>query len=202
MSNSTRTARSGYSSMKRLFDIYIATIMLLLTGPVLLVVALAIMLDSPGPVLFRQVRLGQHGRPFGYLKFRTMVVHAAATATGPIFDLRADPRISRVGRFLRRTGIDELPALLNVLRGDMSIVGPRAALSLEAEHYSEIQRRRLELKPGLTGYWQVFGREAGAADFQKMVEMDLEYADKQSLALDLKILFRAFVVSLNRNAAY
>jgi lipopolysaccharide/colanic/teichoic acid biosynthesis glycosyltransferase len=103
---------------------------------------------------------------------------------------------------LRRTAIDELPAVLNVVRGDMSIVGPRAALPLEAAHYSEMQRRRLELKPGLTGYWQVFGREAGGTDFQRMVEMDLEYADKQSLMLDLKILLRTIVMALKSEAAY
>ena len=188
--------------MKRLFDILFAAGMLILLGPLLLVVALAIKLDSSGPILFRHVRLGRHGRPFGYLKFRTMLVHAAETATGPVFKLQADPRISRVGSFLRKTAIDELPILLNVLRGDMSIVGPRAALPLETERYSEIQRRRLDLKPGITGYWQVFGREAGATSFQRMVDMDLEYADKQSMVLDVRILLRTFAAALKRDAAY
>lgn len=202
MSNNARTASGGYTVIKRLFDISFAIVMLVLIAPVLLVVSLAIKLDSPGPILFRQVRLGQRGKPFGLLKFRTMVIEAPETPTGPVFVLRADPRISRVGRFLRMTALDELPTLLNVLRGDMSIVGPRAALPLEADRYSEIQRRRLELKPGITGYWQVFGREAGISDFQKMVEMDLEYADKQSLMLDLKILLCTIAVVLKSNAAY
>jgi lipopolysaccharide/colanic/teichoic acid biosynthesis glycosyltransferase len=201
MSQGPRTARR----MKRLFDILVAVGILILAAPVLLLVALAIKLDSPGPILFRQTRVGQHGRSIDYIKFRTMVVDALETGTAPMSKWRNDPRISRIGRFLRATSIDELPMLLNVLKGDMSIVGPRAALPLEADHYSELQRRRLELKPGITGYWQVFGREAGAAsatDFQKMVEMDLEYADKQSISLDLKILLRAFVVASRREAAY
>lgn len=202
MSESPRMARRGYGMMKRLFDILVASTMLVLTAPLFLVVAMAIKLDSLGPILVRQTRLGQQGRPFGYLKFRTMVTDAPETGTGPVFKLRQDPRISRIGRFLRRTAIDELPILFNVLRGDMSIVGPRAALPLEADHYSEVQRRRLELKPGITGYWQVFGREAGATDFQRMVEMDLEYAEKQSISLDFKILLRTFVVALRKNAAY
>jgi lipopolysaccharide/colanic/teichoic acid biosynthesis glycosyltransferase len=126
---------------------------------------------------------------------------AENTATGPVFKLRSDPRVSRVGRFLRKTSLDELPALLNVIRGSMSIVGPRAALPLEAEHYSEVQRKRLELKPGLTGYWQVFGRAQEANTLDKMVQMDLEYADKQSLLFDLKILIRTVAVGLTRNAA-
>jgi lipopolysaccharide/colanic/teichoic acid biosynthesis glycosyltransferase len=188
--------------MKRLLDIFIAAIYLLVSAPLFLVVALAIKLESPGPVFFRQIRLGRYGAPFKYLKFRTMVMDAEQSPTGPIFELRADPRISRVGRFLRITSIDELPALLNVLRGDMSLVGPRAALPLEAAHYSEMQRRRLELKPGLTGYWQAYGSKADRTDFQRMIEMDLEYSDKQSLMLDLKILLRTIVIVLKSEAAY
>lgn len=199
MSNSTHTTRSGYGSMKRLFDIFITTILVLVMAPVFLVAALAIKLESPGPVLYRQTRLGRHGAPFAIMKFRTMFVGAEQSATGPIFELSADPRTSRVGRFLRRTSMDELPQLLNVLRGDMSLVGPRPALPLELAHYSEMQRRRLELKPGITGYCQVFGR---GTDFQRMVEMDLEYVDKQSLMLDLNILLHTIVVVLKSEAAY
>ncbi|MCK9194588.1 MAG: sugar transferase [Nevskia sp.] len=169
--------------------------------PTLLFIMLAVKLEGPGPVLYSQMRLGRHGKAFRYLKFRTMKHDAENTATGPVFKLRSDPRVSRVGRFLRKTSLDELPALLNVIRGSMSIVGPRAALPLEAEHYSEVQRKRLELKPGLTGYWQVFGRAQEANTLDKMVQMDLEYADKQSLLFDLKILIRTVAVGLTRNAA-
>ena len=201
MNNNPRT-RSRYGLMKRIFDIFIASIMLVLVLPMLLLVALAIKLESPGPVLFWQERLGRHGKPFKYLKFRTMKLHSEQAATGPVFQLRSDPRISRVGRFLRMTAVDELPTLINVLLGDMSIVGPRAALPLEAARYSDTQKRRLELRPGLTGYWQVFGREAGATDLDRMVQMDIEYAEKQSLLLDLRILFRTFRIALTSKAAY
>jgi len=195
--------RSRYGLMKRIFDMFVASIMLVLVSPMLLLVALVIKLESrPGPVLFWHERLGRHGKPFKYLKFRTMKLNSEQAATGPVFQLRSDPRISRVGRFLRMTAIDEIPALINVLLGDMSIVGPRAALPLEVERYSDAQKRRLELKPGQKGYWQVFGREAGATDFDQMVQMDIEYAEKQSLLLDLRILLRTFRIGFNSKAAY
>ena len=202
MAKQARFQNTVYPVWKRLFDVVFANIALVLYAPVLVIVALAIKAESPGPVFSRQVRLGRHGKLFRYLKFRTMIVDASATATGPVFALRSDPRITRVGRFLRRTALDELPVLLNVLKGDMSIVGPRAALPLEVEHYSEKERRRLEIKPGLTGYWQVFGREKGLFDFGRMVEMDLEYAAKCSLMLDLRILLRSIAMAFANRAAY
>lgn len=201
MSTADHSERNQHRSPKRVFDIVIAVVMLVLMLPTLLFIMLAVKLEGPGPVLYSQMRLGRHGKAFRYLKFRTMKHDAENTATGPVFKLRSDPRVSRVGRFLRKTSLDELPALLNVIRGSMSIVGPRAALPLEAEHYSEVQRKRLELKPGLTGYWQVFGRAQEANTLDKMVQMDLEYADKQSLLFDLKILIRTVAVGLTRNAA-
>lgn len=194
--------RSRYGLMKRIFDMFVASIMLVFVLPMMLLVALVIKLESPGPVLSWHERLGRHGKPFKYLKFRTMQLNSEQAATGPVFQLRSDPRISRVGRFLRMTALDEIPAFINVLLGDMSIVGPRAALPLEVERYSDAQKRRLELKPGLTGYWQVFGREAGATDFDQMVQMDIEYAEKQSLLLDLRILLRTFSIVFNSKAAY
>jgi lipopolysaccharide/colanic/teichoic acid biosynthesis glycosyltransferase len=148
------------------------------------------------------MRVGLNGKLFGYLKFRTMRVEATELSTGPVFQLDSDPRITRLGVFLRRTSIDELPALFNVISGDMSIVGPRAALPLEVEHYSEKQRKRLELKPGLTGYWQVFGREKEKFTFDEMIAMDLEYLDKHSLLLDLKILVCTVVMALRSRSAY
>src|SRR5712664_3556724 len=132
-----------YSTTKRVFDIVVASFMLLFVLPIFLCVAFLIKLDSPGPVFFRQVRVGKSGVLFSYLKFRTMVVHALEIPTGPVFRMGNDARISRVGGFLRRTAIDELPVLINVLRGDMSIVGPRAAFPLDVQHYSPTAIRRL-----------------------------------------------------------
>lgn len=202
MSDERSNYSKAYMAWKRAFDIVLAGVMLVVEAPLMLLVALAIKLDGPGPVFVRQERLGRNGTPFHYLKFRTMVVNAATTATGPVFQIGSDPRVSRVGRFLRKISIDELPALWNVLKGDMSLVGPRAALPLESAHYSETQRRRLELRPGLTGLWQVFGRTNKVDSFDRMVEMDLEYAAKQSLLLDIKILMRTLVVGLTGNGAY
>lgn len=192
----------AYLAQKRAFDLVLGSLLLIGVAPVFLIVALAIKLSSPGPVFFRQMRVGLNGKLFGYLKFRTMRVEAPELSTGPVFQLASDPRLTRLGVFLRRTAIDELPALFNVISGDMSIVGPRAALSLEVEHYSEKQRERLKLKPGLTGYWQVFGREQEKFTFDEMVAMDLEYLDKHSLLLDLRILARTFVMALRSRSAY
>lgn len=202
MPNSILEDNSRYRACKRLTDIFGGIVMLLITMFLLPFIAMAIKLDSPGPIFYKVVRIGRQGKPFHYFKFRTMVMEAATSATGPAFKLRSDPRISRVGRFLRQTSLDELPLVLNLLRGDVSLVGPRPAFPLEVQHYSEEQGRRLKVKPGITGYWQVFGREAGANDFQKMIEMDLEYVDNRSLCLDLKIVLRTVVVVLKRRAAY
>jgi lipopolysaccharide/colanic/teichoic acid biosynthesis glycosyltransferase len=166
-------------------------------------IAVAIRLDDGGPVLFRQRRVGLHGRPFDVVKFRSMGVDAEARRAeldhlnevrGPIFKITGDPRITRVGRFIRRTSLDELPQLLNVLRGDMSLVGPRPPLPSEVEGYDLWHRRRLSMKPGITGLWQV--RDRGAQDFDTWVAADLEYIDRWSLWLDLKILFRTIPAAL------
>lgn len=202
MSEPTSSAMSGYMLWKRVFDVLFAGVTFVLAAPMMALVAVAIKLDSPGPVFFSQERLGRHGKPFRYLKFRTMAIDAIDTATGPVYARRSDPRVTRVGRLLRRTALDELPVLFNVLKGDMSMVGPLAALLLEIDHYSDQERRRLDLKPGLTGYWQVFGREQGLFDFRKMVEMDLEYASKCSLTLDMRIVARTLVMGLKSRAAY
>lgn len=193
---------SQYQIVKRIFDITMATITLIFVAPLVLLVSLAIIIDSPGPLMYQVVRLGHKGRIFKYYKFRTMRVDSELLNTGPVFDLRRDPRITRVGSLLRKTGIDELPLFLSVLKGDMSFVGPRAALPLEVEHYSENQRRRFEVKPGLTGYWQVFGKNSSTTDLNKMIEMDLEYIDKQSLLMDLKILFRTMQIILTNKGVY
>lgn len=165
-------------------------------------VALAIMLDSPGPVLFKQPRMGRHGRVFSMYKFRTMCVDAeerkeqllqANEMDGCIFKLRNDPRVTRVGRFLRRTSLDEFPQFLNVLRGEMSIVGPRPHPVSEALNYTPSQRRRLSMRPGLTGLWQVSGRSE-LTNFAESVELDLEYIDNWRFWSDVYILFKTMRV--------
>jgi exopolysaccharide biosynthesis polyprenyl glycosylphosphotransferase len=182
---------------KRLLDIAAAGLGLVILSPVLAVIGLAIRLGDGGPVLFRQRRIGLHGRPFGVVKFRTMAVDAeerlaelkaANEIAGHAFKLSNDPRVTPVGRFLRRTSLDELPQLWNVLRGEMSLVGPRPPLPTEVAGYDLWHRRRLSMKPGITGLWQVRGRRD--PEFDRWVESDLEYIDRWSLWLDIKILFR------------
>lgn len=203
MSSKTRRGENlSYKLEKRLFDVVLSTLFLILQAPVFLFIALAIKLEGPGPIFFVQRRVGLNGKEFEILKFRTMQVKAVEFATRPIFALRDDPRITRVGAFLRRTSLDELPQLINVLKGDMSLVGPRPPLPLEVNHYSSEQAERLKIRPGVTGYWQVFGRELGISDPKKMIEMDLEYAHQQSLLLDLKIIAKTFQMAMLRKSAY
>jgi lipopolysaccharide/colanic/teichoic acid biosynthesis glycosyltransferase len=161
-------------------------------SPLLLGVAAGIKLTSSGPVLFRQKRVGLHGSTFNLFKFRSMVQDAEARRqallakneqSGPVFKMKNDPRITRVGRFIRKFSIDELPQLINILRGDMSIVGPRPALPAEVAVYSMWQRRRLSVRPGLTCFWQVGGRNS--IGFEEWMRLDLRYIDTWSLRLDL-----------------
>ncbi|GIU93830.1 MAG: hypothetical protein KatS3mg012_0287 [Gaiellaceae bacterium] len=173
--------------MNRLADVLIAGTGLALTSPVLGLAALAIKLEDGGPVLYRQTRVGKDGKDFELLKLRTMVVGAERMGAGYAVNA-GDPRITRVGRVLRRTSIDELPQLWNVLRGDMSIIGPRPTLRYQVEQYDERQRRRLEVKPGLTGWAQVNGR--AALPWAERIELDVWYVDNRSPLLDLKILLR------------
>jgi exopolysaccharide biosynthesis polyprenyl glycosylphosphotransferase len=181
--------------VKRLADVAGAATGLVVSAPVMMLVALAIKLESRGPVLFTQTRVGKHGRPFRMYKFRTMcpdAEHRKADLanlnemSGPVFKVTNDPRTTRLGRFLRKYSIDELPQLVNVLSGRMSLVGPRPALPSEVEAYQPWHRKRLLAKPGLTCLWQVNGRHH--VDFDEWMRLDLEYIDKSSLGLDLKIL--------------
>ena len=180
---------------KRVLDVVGATIGLILLLPVFLSCALAVKLTSQGPIFFRQTRVGKSGRSFGCLKFRTMrvgahaqqeLLRAASLQDGPAFKIAGDPRITPVGRVLRKFSIDELPQLLNVLIGDMSIVGPRPPIPSEVDKYTWWQRRRISIKPGLTCVWQVYGRNR--VSFKRWVEMDLYYIDNWSLWLDLKLI--------------
>ena len=187
---------------KIVFDRIGGTILAIITFPVVLIAAILIKLTSPGPILFKQSRCGIQGREFVLYKLRTMQVGADKKKedlmanniiTGPAFKIENDPRITLLGRFLRKTSIDELPQFWNVIKGDMSIVGPRPPLPEEVIDYHGWHRRRLSMKPGITGLWQVSGRNE-IADFNKWVELDLEYIDKWSLWLDLKIFFRTIYV--------
>jgi exopolysaccharide biosynthesis polyprenyl glycosylphosphotransferase len=189
--------RQGALAAKRLIDAAGASILLLALSPVFVAVGLLVKLTSPGAVVFRQERSGFHGRRFWMHKFRTMVEGAERMRDqvthlneigGPVFKVREDPRITGVGRYLRRTSLDELPQLWNVLKGEMSLVGPRPLPVYEADQIKGAQRRRLAMRPGMTGLWQVGGRST--VDFDEWMRMDLLYVDHWSLALDLEILLR------------
>jgi lipopolysaccharide/colanic/teichoic acid biosynthesis glycosyltransferase len=171
----------------RAADVAIAGVGLVLTSPVLAAAALAIKLDDGGPVRFRQTRVGKDGKDFELLKLRSMTVGAEHVGAGFAVD-RGDSRITRVGRFLRRTSIDELPQLWNVLRGDMSVIGPRPTLRYQVDRYSERQRRRLDIRPGLTGWAQVNGR--ATLSWDDRIELDVWYVEHRSPLVDLKILWR------------
>jgi len=190
---------------KRVFDLVVTAVLALPVLAIGAVCALAVRLTSPGPILFRQRRVGLNGRTFEVLKFRTMVADAEARLpdlltrneiNGHAFKITDDPRVTPLGTFLRRTSLDELPQLWNVLRGQMSLVGPRPPLPSEVAGYDVWHRRRLSMKPGVTGLWQVGGRRD--PDFDHWVERDLEYIDGWSLWLDVKILFRTIPAIVGR----
>lgn len=199
----------GQAALKRAFDLTSASLIFLLGLPVWLAVAAAVKLSSPGPIFFRQTRVGRHGRPFTLLKFRTMVVGAESQveelrhrneADGPLFKLRNDPRVTRVGCWLRRLSLDELPQLINVLRGDMSLVGPRPGLPDELIAWEEWHHQRLEVPPGITGMWQVNGRSD--VSFDDHVRLDLYYIENWSLSYDLYILAKTIPALALRKGAY
>ena len=173
--------------MSRPLDLLVAAVLLVLAAPLLGLAALAIRLESRGPVLYRQRRVGRHGRAFELWKLRTMVPGAEAMGAG-IYVLEGDPRITRVGRLLRRFSLDELPNLVNVIQGDMAIVGPRPTVAEQVDRYTERQRRRLEVKPGITGWAQVNGRTS--LPWPERIELDVWYVEHRSLRLDLSILAR------------
>lgn len=186
-------------AVKRLIDIAASTVALVLLSPLLIGTAIAIKVTSPGPVLFKQKRVGLHGVCFDLLKFRSMVVNAEALKdklmkqneqTGPVFKMKNDPRITGIGAFIRRYSIDELPQLVNILRGDMTIVGPRPAVPKEVAQYKAWQRRRLSVRPGLTCYWQVGGRNS--IGFEDWMRLDLRYVDNWNLAVDMQLILQTF----------
>lgn len=198
-------------ALKRVFDIFFAFCAIVLTSPIMILTAIAIKIDSKGPVLFKQVRVGKNGRHFKIWKFRSMCVNAEEmrddlealneVEDGMMFKIKDDPRITRVGRFIRRTSIDELPQFFNVLSGSMSIVGTRPPTIDEVSKYTSKQWRRISIKPGITGMWQVCGRSA-VTDFDKVVELDTKYIDNWSLLLDLKIILKTVSSVLTRKNSY
>lgn len=216
-SNALQAARVPLA-LKRVGDAFVSMIGLVILSPILLLIGLIVRMESRGPALFRQERLGKDGVPFTFYKFRTMVdgndpsihrhyvsqliTNGSETLKGDTgsFKLENDPRVTRFGRILRRTSVDELPQLLNVLAGTMSLVGPRPPLKYEVELYSDRARRRLECRPGITGLWQVSGR--CQTTFDEMVELDIEYVDNWSLGLDLRILARTIPVVFGRKGAW
>lgn len=198
-----------YLTVKRLFDIAASLFALLITLPLTLVVSLCIYLDDRGPIFYTQERIGKDGKPFRIYKFRSMCQNADAKkkeltdkneVNGAMFKMSNDPRVTRVGCFIRRHSIDELPQLINVLLGNMTVVGPRPPLPEEVNQYSKHDKERLKVKPGCTGLWQVSGRNS--LDFDEMVELDIDYIEHASLLLDMKICFKTIWIMIYPNEAY
>jgi exopolysaccharide biosynthesis polyprenyl glycosylphosphotransferase len=197
-----------YMAAKRLIDILGALIGIIFLSPILLITVIAIKIDSRGPVVFSQERVGYKGKSFKMYKFRSMVTNAEALLgelkdknemSGPMFKIKDDPRITRVGKFIRRTSIDELPQLFNVLTGNMSLVGPRPNLPREVIEFSPYHRQKLLAKPGITCFWQVMGRNK--IGFEDWMELDIKYVKERSLWIDIKLIFKTFFVLFgDRNA--
>jgi len=194
---------------KRLLDLVLGILALVVLSPLYLTLAVAIKLDTPGPVLYRSTRVGKGGRTFAFYKLRSMIRGAEHhrqriahlnEVSGPVFKIARDPRITRVGRILRRTSLDELPQILNVLKGDMTLVGPRPPLPEEVKQYEAWQLRRLSVRPGLTCLWQISGRSR--LSFDEWMRLDMEYIARRSFALDLKILIRTVPAVLSGEGAY
>lgn len=199
-----------YRIVKRIFDVIASAIALVLLSPLFLVLAIFIKIDDPnGPVFYTQTRVGKDGKTFQIIKFRSMISNADKLLArlkskneveGAMFKMKNDPRITRVGRFIRKYSLDELPQLINVIGGSMSIVGPRPPLVSEVEQYTDYDKQRLMVVPGCTGMWQVGGRND--VDFDEMVHLDLTYIQNRSVWLDLKIMFETVKVMIIPNGAY
>jgi lipopolysaccharide/colanic/teichoic acid biosynthesis glycosyltransferase len=203
-------ARRAYLLAKRILDLFGASLGLLVSSPLLLIIAILIKLSDPkAGVIFKQVRIGLNGRHFHIYKFRTMVVNSEELLPelmsrneidGAMFKIKRDPRVTRIGRVLRKLSLDELPQLWNVLKNDMSLVGPRPALPWQVEQYTPYERQRLLVLPGCTGLWQVSGRNG--LDFYQMVELDLEYIRRRNLWLDIVLLLKTVRAVLSAENAY
>lgn len=197
-----------YIFIKRLIDLFGAFIGLIVLSPIILIVSILIKFESKGPVIFSQDRIGKDGKVFKMYKFRSMVVNAEELKeklkeqnemSGPMFKMKEDPRVTKVGKFIRKTSIDELPQLINVLKGDMSLVGPRPSLPKEVEQFEDWMMERLEVKPGLTCYWQVSGRNN--IDFEDWMKLDIKYVREKNTLTDIKLIFKTvFVLFGDENA--
>lgn len=206
-SESTR-GFSFYEAIKRLIDIICSFVGILVLSPLFIIIAIIIKFTSKGPVFFSQKRVGKHGREFDMYKFRSMVVNAEELKeklaaqnemSGPMFKMKDDPRVTKVGKFIRKTSLDELPQLWNVLKGDMSLVGPRPSLPKEVAQFDKWMHRRLEVKPGLTCYWQVSGRNN--IDFEDWMKLDIRYVEEKNLWIDIKLICKTvFVLFGDKNA--
>ena len=198
-----------YEVIKRIIDIVASFTGLIVLSPLMLVVSILIKLEYKGEVIFKQKRVGLNGKEFYMYKFRSMVINAEELKaelesqnemSGPMFKMKDDPRITKIGKFIRKTSIDELPQLINVIKGDMSLVGPRPSLPKEVEEFETWMRERLEVKPGLTCIWQVSGRNN--IDFEDWMKLDIKYVRERSLALDFKLIFKTiFVLFGDKNAS-
>ncbi|WP_413405052.1 sugar transferase [Paenibacillus amylolyticus] len=207
---SGQNADKVYLFMKRMLDLLGSFIGLIILCPLFAVIGILIKIEAPqGSVFFRQVRVGQNGKEFHMYKFRSMVANAEDLleqlidqneVNGNMFKMKNDPRITRIGKFIRKTSLDELPQLWNVFRGEMSLVGPRPALPREVKNYTSYDRQRLQMIPGCTGLWQVSGRNS--VGFEEMVELDLTYARERSMMVDIKIIFRTFKVLVGSKDAF
>jgi exopolysaccharide biosynthesis polyprenyl glycosylphosphotransferase len=202
--------KGHYETFKRIFDFCFALLLLPFLFPLMLFIALLIKLDSKGSVFFSQKRVGKNGRHFDCYKFRTMVENAERLRPqlahlnemhGPAFKIKNDPRTTRIGKFFRKYSIDEFPQIFNILKGEMSFVGPRPPLPEEVKEYKPWQMRRLSVKPGLTCYWQINGRNK-IYNFNDWVKMDLKYIDEANLLVDLKLVLRTLPAVLSRKGAY
>ena len=194
--------KEGYLLAKRIIDIIGASIGLFIFSPIIVLIVILIKIEDPqGPVIFKQIRYGEYPKKFEMYKFRSMYIDAEKQIDniihlneqeGPIFKIRHDPRITNIGRFLRRTSLDEIPQLINILKGEMSLVGPRPALPREVKHYNHYQMKRLLVKPGLTCIWQISGRNS--IGFNEWVDLDINYIENRSLLLDMKIIIKTIPV--------
>lgn len=210
MEDNFKLSKNGYLDIgKRGIDLVFSTVGLIVLFPLFLIVGFLIKIDSPGPIFFKQMRVGKNGSTFKIYKFRTMCFDAEEKLkslkeknemSGKQFKIKNDPRITNIGTFLRKTSIDELPQLVNVLKGEMSLIGPRPALLEEVKEYSEYEKKRLSVLPGCSGLWQVSGRNN--LTFDQMVELDLIYINNINFSNDLKIILKTLKVMLTNEGAY
>ena len=195
--NESTRGFSFYEAIKRLIDIICSFVGILVLSPLFIIIAIIVKFTSKGPIFFSQKRVGRNGKEFDMYKFRSMVVNAEELKeklaaqnemAGPMFKMKDDPRVTKVGKFIRKTSIDELPQLWNILKGDMSLVGPRPSLPKEVAQFEDWMHKRLDVKPGLTCYWQVSGRNN--IDFEDWMKLDIRYVEEKNLWIDIKLIFK------------